>query len=137
MPMETSCVIRIAAAVINDATGVCLLVRKQGTTAFMQPGGKMEPGETPEQALVRELKEELSIQIAIADLTYIGHFSDQAVNEPRYVIEADVYRVQGVNSVVTPAAEIAEIAWVNPKTLTTLPLAPLTQQQLLPLAAAF
>lgn len=76
MVMETSCVIRIAAAVITDATGACLLVRKQGTIAFMQPGEKMEPGETPEQALVRELKEELSIQIAIADLTYLGHFSD-------------------------------------------------------------
>ncbi|MCW2478328.1 NUDIX hydrolase [Candidatus Symbiopectobacterium sp. NZEC135] len=135
--METSRVIRIAAAVITDATGACLLVRKQGTTAFMQPGGKMEPGETPEQALVRELKEELSIQIALSDLTYLGHFSDQAVNEPGYVVEADVYRVQGVTSVVTPAAEIAEIAWVNPTAPTTLRLAPLTQQQLLPLAAAF
>lgn len=134
--MDTSRVIRIAAAVITDATGACLLVRKQGTTAFMQPGGKMEPGETPEQALVRELKEELSIQIATADLTYLGHFSDHAVNEPGYVVEADVYRVQGVSS-VTPAAEIAEIAWVNPKAPTTWCLAPLTQQQLLPLAAAF
>lgn len=136
MTMETSRVIRIAAAVITDVTGACLLVRKHGTTAFMQPGGKMEPGETPEQALVRELKEELSIQIALADLSYLGHFSDQAVNEPGYVVEADVYRVQGITS-VTPAAEIAEIAWVNPTAPTTLRMAPLTQQQLLPLAAAF
>lgn len=136
MAMETSRVIRIAAAVITDATGACLLVRKQGTTAFMQPGGKMEPGETPAQALVRELREELSIQVALADLTYLGHFSDRAVNEPGYVVEAEVYRVQGVNS-VTPAAEIAEIAWVNPTAPTALCLAPLTQQQLLPLAAAF
>ncbi len=43
MVMETSCVIRIAAAVITDATGACLLVRKQGTTAFMQPGEKWNP----------------------------------------------------------------------------------------------
>lgn len=41
--METSRVIRIAAAVITDATGACLLVRKQGTTAFMQPGERWSP----------------------------------------------------------------------------------------------
>lgn len=136
MAMETSCVIRIAAAVITDAAGACLLVRKQGTTAFMQPGGKMEPGEMAEQALVRELKEELSIQVALSDLTYLGHFSDRAVNEPGYIVEAEVYRVQGVNTVI-PAAEIAEVVWINPRMPVTIPLAPLTQQQLLPLVASF
>lgn len=135
MPMETSCVIRIAAAVIIDATGALFAGAQTGHHRVYAAG--VEPGETPEQALVRELKEELSIQIAMADLTYLGHFSDQTVNEPGYVVEADVYRVQGVNSVVTPAAEIAEIAWVNLKTPMTLPPAQLTQQQLLPLAAAF
>ena len=96
----------------------------------------MEPGETAEQALVRELKEELSIQVALSDLTYLGHFSDRAVNEPGYIVEAEVYRVQGVNT-VSPAAEIAEVAWINPRMPVTIPLAPLTQQQLLPLAALF
>ncbi len=51
--------IHVSAAVIMDADGRLLLVRKEGTTAFMQPGGKPEPGESPSETLSRELAEEL------------------------------------------------------------------------------
>ena len=44
----------IAAAIITDSQGRCLLVRKRGTEYFMQPGGKPEIGETPHAALIRE-----------------------------------------------------------------------------------
>jgi 8-oxo-dGTP pyrophosphatase MutT (NUDIX family) len=50
--------IRIVAALIVDR-GQVLLVRKAGTSAFMQPGGKLEPGELSLAALQRELQEEL------------------------------------------------------------------------------
>lgn len=49
--------IRISAAVIVDAEGRILVVRKRGTTAFMQPGGKIDPGETALAAVRRELVE--------------------------------------------------------------------------------
>lgn len=134
MAVSTSPIIRIAAALIQDPSGACLLVRKRGTTAFMQPGGKMEPGETPQAALLRELQEELSIALSADSLSYLGRFSDQAVNEPGYVVEAEVFRVSGVTS-VCPAAEIAEMMWIDPRKPAAVPLAPLTQEQLLPLAA--
>ncbi|MBB4242699.1 MULTISPECIES: NUDIX domain-containing protein [Rhizobium] len=47
--------IRIAAALVLRPDGKTLLVRKRGTIAFMQPGGKIEPRETAEAAVVREL----------------------------------------------------------------------------------
>ena len=56
-------VIRIVAAVVADERGRLLLVRKRGTTAFMQPGGKLEPGESPVDALAREIREELGVGI--------------------------------------------------------------------------
>ena len=54
-------VVRIAAAVIVDGDGRSLLVRKRGTRLFMQPGGKLDPGEDPRSALRRELLEECEL----------------------------------------------------------------------------
>ena len=51
-------IIRIAAALLIDPQGRTLLVRKRGTEAFMQPGGKIEAHEQPVQALVRELQKQ-------------------------------------------------------------------------------
>ncbi|HZP68639.1 MAG TPA: NUDIX domain-containing protein [Pseudolabrys sp.] len=52
-------VISVVAALIRDEQGRVLLVRKRGTAAFMQPGGKRDPGESELAALARELTEEL------------------------------------------------------------------------------
>src|SRR5260363_195441 len=57
-------VIPIAAALIEDGAGHVLLVRKADTRFFMQAGGKIEPGEEPAAALVRELHEEIGLIVA-------------------------------------------------------------------------
>ncbi|MBB3285429.1 NUDIX domain-containing protein [Rhizobium tropici] len=66
--------IRIAAALVLRPDGKTLLVRKRGTIAFMQPGGKVEQQETPETALIRELLEELGLAAEMKDLTFLGRF---------------------------------------------------------------
>ena len=63
--------IRIAASLIVNSAGRVLLVRKRGTTAFMQAGGKIEPHESAAQALTRELEEELGIRIAPGAPEYV------------------------------------------------------------------
>ena len=73
--------IAIVAAVIRDAAGRVLLVRKHGTTAFMQPGGKREPGESDIAALDRELSEELGCGLLQASAKSLGVFRAPASNQ--------------------------------------------------------
>jgi 8-oxo-dGTP diphosphatase len=127
-----STVIRIVAAVILDDRGRMVLVRKRGTIAFMQPGGKFESGETAPEALVRELREELGFVVDVADLESLGRFGAAAANEPDHVVDADVFFVR-VHTEGAVAAEIEELAWVAPQDAHHLVLAPLTSEVLLPL----
>ncbi len=124
--------IRIAAALLTDAGQRLLLVRKRGTAWFMQPGGKIEPGEQPLDALARELREELGFAASPEAARYCGRFAAPAANEPGFIVEAELYALP-LDGEPRPAAEIAEIAWLDPGTASTLPLAPLTRDHALPL----
>jgi 8-oxo-dGTP pyrophosphatase MutT (NUDIX family) len=128
---DTTSIIRIAAALLLNANGQTLLVRKRGTTAFMQPGGKIEAYELPVHALARELEEELDLQIDTAQATFLGQFSAPAANEPGFVVQADIFQLT-INADVSPAAEIEEVIWIDPATDGDVVLAPLTRDVILP-----
>src|SRR5258707_9820965 len=90
---EMSEPIRIVAALIRDAAGRVLLVRKRGTVAFMQPGGKRDPGEDDVTALARELDEELGCRMVPGSVASLGTFDCQAANETDRQVNAAVYAV--------------------------------------------
>jgi mutator protein MutT len=123
--------IRIAAAIITNDRGQMLLVRKRASKFFIQPGGKIEPGESSEVALQRELLEEL--RCTPARMKFCGQFSAPAVHEPDHLVEAQFYFVE-LDGPVTPAAEIAEVLWIDPANPGNHALAPLTTMHALSLA---
>ncbi len=92
----------VAAAALIDADGRVLLAERPagkpmaGMWEF--PGGKVEPGETPEAALIRELREELGIDVAVsclAPLTWVrpdrlGDYPMPPADEPLVPVLRDL-----------------------------------------------
>src|SRR4051794_17595827 len=107
--------IRIAAAVIVNLRGRTLLVRKRGTSAFMQAGGKVGPGESPAEALVREIREELDCGLAEPPVP-LGCFRAPAANEPGRIVEAELFAavLEGENR---PGGGGDEMVWEHPRDL--------------------
>jgi 8-oxo-dGTP pyrophosphatase MutT (NUDIX family) len=130
--MTSENAIRIAAALISRDDGHVLLVRKRATESFMQPGGKIEAGEHPQAALRRELSEELGIEVAPDEMTYVGRYTAPAAHELGRFVDAEIFRVAVARS-VHPGAEIEEILWLDPNAPGSVKLAPLTRDKLLPL----
>jgi 8-oxo-dGTP diphosphatase len=125
--------IRIVAALIRDDAGRVLLVRKRGTSAFMQPGGKRDGGEDDIAALSREITEELGCGVLTASIRPLGAFNAVAANEPGFRVQANLYGID-VTGAIAPSREIDEMIWVDPAAPPDIVLAPLTRDHVLPLA---
>ena len=117
-------VILVAAVALVDVDGRVLIAQrpegKQMAGLWEFPGGKIEPGETPEAALIRELKEELGIdvtQACLAPFTFASHAYDSFhLLMPLYVCR----RWQGVPQAHWHAA----LKWVRPLQLADYPMPP-------------
>ena len=117
-------IVLVVAVALVDVDGRVLIARRpEGKTMeglWEFPGGKLEDGETPEAALIRELKEELDIdaeQSCLAPFTFASH----AYDEFQLLMPLYICRVwQG-----TPKArEGQELAWVSPLRLRDYPMLP-------------
>ena len=122
-------IVEVVGAVIRDATGRLLTVRKRQTQRFMLPGGKREPGEDDLGALARELAEELGVEVVSA--TLLGRFEAAAANEPGATVRSAAYIVE-ITGDIAIQAEIEELRWIDPKAPPDVPIAPLLREQILP-----
>jgi 8-oxo-dGTP diphosphatase len=116
--------ILVAACALIDPDGRILLAQRPpgrsmaGLWEF--PGGKVEPGETPEQTLIRELQEELGIVVkeaCLAPLTFASHgYPDFHLLMPLYVCRRWEQTVQPL--------EGQALKWVRPHRLKDFPMPP-------------
>ncbi len=114
----------VAACALIDADGRVLIAQrplgKSMAGLWEFPGGKVEPGERPEQCLIRELKEELGIAVreeCLAPLTFASHsYPDFHLLMPLYVCR----RWEGI----VIAQEQQALKWVRPGELKNYPMPP-------------
>ena len=90
--------------------GKFLINRKYGTKLFLMPGGKPEEGESIEECLVREIKEEHNCDLIKQSIKFFGNFEDKAANEPDTIISMKVY-VGGIEGEPEINSEIEEQRW--------------------------
>jgi mutator protein MutT len=118
----------VVGGIIEDGKGQVLLAERppgKYLAGFWEfPGGKLEAGENPEQALKRELKEELELDVRIGK--YLGSF---AYNYPDHSINLHVYQVLALNE---PRAtqDVRRFRWlpaaeIDPRELSPADMLPL------------
>ena len=113
----------VACALVDADNRVLITQRPEGKALaglWEFPGGKLEPGENPEDCLVRELKEELGIAVkpaCLAPLTFASHsYPDFHLLMPLYICR----RFEGIPQGV----EGQQIKWVKPAKLRDYPMPP-------------
>jgi 8-oxo-dGTP diphosphatase len=114
----------VAAVALIDTDGRVLVSQrpegKQLAGLWEFPGGKVESGERPEQALVRELREELDIDVAescLAPLTFASHAY------PEFHLLMPLYVCRRWKGIVT-SKEGQALKWLRPKKLRDIPMPP-------------
>ena len=90
-----------------------LSTRSKGKNVFYIPGGKRELGESDQKALIREIKEELSVDLRPDSLEYFGTWSAQAHGHAKGVLVKMTCYSASYDGQLHPASEIAEMIWLN------------------------
>ena len=90
-----------------------VLTKSYGKDKYYIPGGKREIGETDEQALTREIYEELSVTVDKSTLTFIGAFEAQAHGQPEGVFVKMTCYSGAYSGELKASSEIEEIKWFN------------------------
>lgn len=117
-------IVLVSAVALIDADGRVLLAQRPEGKALAGlwefPGGKVEPGETPETALIRELKEELDIDTwasCLAPLSFASH------SYPEFHLLMPLFACRRWQGSVR-ATEGQALAWVKPNALRDYPMPP-------------
>lgn len=97
---------------LGDKFLVCEKKKGDVTSDFIMPGGQIEECENDSQCLVREIREELSVELDVSILIFIGEYIDVAAGMPGKFVSIRLYkgRIAGESS---PSSEIAALHWIG------------------------
>lgn len=86
-----------------------LVTLSNGKDTWYIPGGKREPGESDREALIREVREELSVELIPGTITHYGTFEAQAHGKPPGTIVRMTCYTAEYEGTIKPAAEINRV----------------------------
>ena len=98
---------------VHIRDGRMLGTRSRGKDVWFLPGGKREQGESDVQALIREVREELSVALQPATLQRVGVFEAQAHGQEEGVVVRMTCFSGDYVGELKPAAEIEEMTWLT------------------------
>eukprot|EP00980_Cylindrotheca_fusiformis_P023638 scaffold10700_cov108-Cylindrotheca_fusiformis.AAC.2 len=90
-----------------------LVARSRGKDVYFTPGGKREPGESDKDALIRECKEELTVDLIPETILPYGVFSAQAFGKPEGTMVRMTCYTADYEGTLTPNEEVEELAWIQ------------------------
>ena len=93
--------------------GKILSTRSRGKDIYYLPGGKRELAETDVQALVREVREELDVEIIPGSATHAGTFEAQAHGHARDISVRMTCYTADYQGTLTPSSEVEELIWLT------------------------
>ena len=100
---------------VHIRDGRILGARSRGKDAWFLPGGKREAGESDEDAIVREIREELGVSLQPDSLRFLHVFEAQAHGRPEGVNVKMTCYTGDYEGELSPMAEVEEIAWLGPE----------------------
>lgn len=100
-------------ALIYIRDGRILSTRSKGKTTYYIPWGKREGDETDRDALVREIKEELSVDVVVDSIRYYGTFEAQAHGKQDWLQVRMTCYCAEVSGDVVADSEIEELVWLR------------------------
>ncbi|HXN32995.1 MAG TPA: (deoxy)nucleoside triphosphate pyrophosphohydrolase [Polyangiaceae bacterium] len=112
--MDPLATIVVAAGVVIEGGRVLLTKRKAGTHlegAWELPGGKVQPGEDPRQALARELREELGIDVRVGDIVEVTFHRYEEAQKAVLLLFFEAVRLP--TSLEPRAIDVAAFEWAG------------------------
>jgi 8-oxo-dGTP diphosphatase len=90
-----------------------LMTRSKGKDIWYFPGGKREAGETDQQALLREIKEEVGVDLLPNTLQFIGEFETSAHGKPKGTMLHTKYYTADFEGIPVASGEVEELGFVD------------------------
>jgi len=107
---EASFIDKLALVLVRDRKQ--LVARSKGKTAFFTPGGKRESGESDKEALIRECKEELTVDLVPSTVEHYGVFQAQAFGKPEGTMVRMTCYTADFEGELAPSEEVEELRWI-------------------------